>query len=271
MKKIGLLFSVAILSLFLIGCGSETKKEDSKGATQILKVAATPVPHGEILNQVKPVLEKQGVKLEIIEFSDYVRPNIATAEKEVDANFFQHKPYLEKFIQDRNLKLIDVASIHIEPMGIYSKKLTKLADLQPQSSVVIPNDPTNGGRALAILETAGLIKLKEGSGVHGTVRDIVENPKNLKITEIEAAQLPRSLDDVTLAVINMNYALEAGLNPGKDALFLEAKDSPYANILVIRPEDKERPEIKKLIAALKSPEIKKFIQEKYKGEIIPTF
>lgn len=273
MKKLWvLIIGVLSIGLLLAGCGSDSKKEAPKSEKGVvLKVAATPVPHAEILNVVKPILAKDGVDLQIVEFTDYVRPNLATAEKEVDANFFQHKPYLDKFIAERGLKLVSVASVHIEPMGVYSQKIKSLDELQSGNTVAIPNDPSNGGRALLILEKAGLIKLKDGAGINATIRDISENPKNLKITEIEAPQLPRSLDDVTIAVINTNYALEAKLNPTKDALFIESKESPYANILVIREGDENRPEIKKLVAALTSPEVKKFIEEKYKGEIMPAF
>lgn len=269
MKKLWILIiGVLSIGLLLAGCGSEDKKGE-KGI--VVKIAASPVPHAEILNVIKPILAKEGVDLQIVEFTDYVKPNLATAEKEVDANFFQHKPYLDEFISERGLKLISIASIHIEPMGVYSKKSKNLDGLQPGSTVAIPNDPSNCGRALLILEKAGLIKLKEGVGINATIRDITENPKNLKITEIEAPQLPRSLDDVTIAVINTNYALEAKLNPTKDALFIESKESPYANILVVREGDENRPEIKKVVTALTSPEVKKFIEEKYKGEIMPTF
>jgi len=272
MKKLWVLAGLILMGAILGGCGGAEKKEEQKSADGIvLKVAATPVPHAEILNAIKPILTKEGIDLQIVEFTDYVKPNLATADKEVDANFYQHSPYLEKFVADRGLTLTSVAAIHIEPMGIYSKKIQKLAELKEGGQVAIPNDPSNGGRALLILEKAGLLKLKEGVGIQATPRDIIENPKNLKITEIEAAQLPRSLDDVDIAVINTNYGLEAGLNPTKDALFIESKDSPYANILVVRSGDEERPEIKKLIEALKSAESKKFIEEKYKGEILPVF
>lgn len=273
MKRLWIV-AIAVLSIgiLLTGCSNDAKKEEQKSEKGVVvKVAATPVPHAEILNAVKPILAKEGVDLQIVEFTDYVRPNLATADKEVDANFFQHQPYLEKFVSERGLKLVSVASVHIEPMGVYSKKIKNLDELQPGSIIAIPNDPSNGGRALLILEKAGLIKLKEDAGINATIKDITENPKNLKITEIEAPQLPRSLDDVTVAVINTNYAMQANLNPTKDALFIESKESPYANILVIREGDENRPEIKKLVTALTSPEVKKYIEEKYKGEIIPAF
>jgi D-methionine transport system substrate-binding protein len=229
------------------------------------------VPHAEILRAIKPTLEKEGVQIEIIEFSDYVQPNVALADKELDANFFQHLPYLTKFATDRKLPLISAVAVHIEPMGIYSKKVKNLNELGQSASVAIPNDPTNSGRALAVLEKAGLIKLKAGIGVNGTIQDIAENPKGLKIRELDAAQLPRALEDVAAAVINTNYALEAKLVPAKDALAIEAKDSPYANVLAVRKGDETRPEIQKLVKVLTSEEVKKFIAEKYKGAIVPAF
>ena len=271
MKKIAILIGVLILALGLVGCGSTKKEEPKTDGKVVIKVGATPVPHAEILNHIKPLLAKEGVELQIIEFNDYVKPNMATADKEIDANFFQHTPYFDKFIADRGLKLTNAAAIHIEPMGIYSKKVKSLTEVADGSVVTVPNDPSNGGRALAVLEKAGLIKLKAGVGINGTPRDIVENPKNLKIKEVEAPQLPRSLDDVVISVINTNFALEAKLNPKKDSLFMEPKDSPYVNILVVRAGDEKRPEIQKLINALKSPEVKIFIEEKYQGAIAPAF
>ncbi len=217
------------------------------------------------------MLAKEGVDLQVVEFTDYVKPNLSLNDKEIDANFFQHKPYLDKFCKDRNLSLVSVGTVHIEPMGVYSKKIKDLKELKDGAKVAIPNDPTNGGRALAILEKAGLLKLKEGVGVLATANDIVDNPRNLQITEAEAAMLPRTLDDVDIAVINSNFAMEAKLNPTKDALFIEAKDSPYANIVAVRKGDENRPEIQKLMKALNSPEVKKFIEDKYKGAIIPAF
>lgn len=274
MKKIALLLTIALLafSSFIAGCGgNKTTPAPSATDKKTIKVGATAVPHAEILNVVKPILEKEGINLVIVEMSDYVRPNMAVAEKELDANFFQHIPYLTKFSAERKLDLTYTAAVHIEPMGVYSKKVKNLNDLANGAEVGIPNDPTNGGRALALLAKAGIIKLKDGAGVTATVKDITDNPKNLKIRELEAAQLPRSLDDLTLAVINTNYALEAKLVPAKDALFIEQKDSPYVNILTVRKGDENRPEIQKLTKALTSEEVKKFINEKYQGAIVPAF
>lgn len=267
-----LLVIIGILTLGLLvsGCG-QSPAPAKQANTIVVKVGATAVPHSEILNVVKPLLAKDGVDLQIIEMTDYVKPNIAVAEKELDANFFQHIPYLNKFSTERNLALTYTAAVHIEPMGIYSKKIKNLTELPAGAKVAIPNDPTNGGRALALLDKAGIIKLKDGVGVNATVSDIITNAKNIQINELEAPQLPRVLEDVSIAVINTNYALEAKLVPTKDALFIEQKDSPYVNILTIRKGDETRPEIQKLTKALTSEEVRKFINEKYQGAVVPAF
>ena len=269
-KALTLITLLLALSVLTAGCGGDSKKPAAT-AKQTVKIGATAVPHAEILQQVKPMLAKENIDLVIVEMNDYVRPNMAVAEKELDANFFQHTPYLDKFAADRKLALTSVTGVHIEPMGIYSRKVKQLADVAAGAVVAIPNDPTNGGRALALLAKSGLLTLKDGAGVKATVQDITANPKNLVIRELEAPQLPRALDDVALAVINTNYALDAKLVPAKDALAIEAKDSPYVNILVVRTGDEKRPEIQKLAKALTSPEVKKFIEDKYKGAIVPAF
>ena len=248
----------------LTGCG----EEDSQSG--ILKVGASPVPHADILKAAQPVLAKEGVKLEIIEFTDYVQPNMALADKELDANFFQHKPYLDNFAKERKLQLESLVAVHIEPMGVYSKKVKDIKSVADAAKVAIPNDPTNGGRALKILADAEFFTLKDGVGVNGTPADIVNNPKQIQIVEMEAAVLPRALDDVDFAVINSNYALGVNLNPMKDALYMESKDSPYANIVAIRTGDK-REDLQKLAKALTSPEMRKFIEEKYQGAVVPAF
>ena len=279
MKKLVLILSALLLVVFAAGCGGGDKKPASSGAPAssggskvTLKVGASPVPHTEILEQIKPVLAKQNIELKIVEFSDYVQPNMALGDKELDANFFQHEPYLLNFIDEhKNLKLKSVGGVHVEPMGVYSKKLKKLDELKEGDIVAIPNDPTNGGRALLLLEKSGVIKLKAGLGVKATVQDVTENKKNLQFKEIEAAQLPRSLDDVAVAVINTNFAMQANLNPTKDALFIEDKTSPYANIVAVREGDEKRPEIVALMKALQSKEIKEFIEKKYGGAIVPAF
>ena len=271
-KKIFSTFAVLMATaMFFTGCGGDnggTTSQDSKN----LKVGATPVPHAEILEEVKADLKNEGINLEIVEFSDYVQPNIALNDKELDANFFQHEPYLNDFIKEHSeIKLKNAGGIHIEPMGIYSKKITDLNSLTNGASVAIPNDPTNGGRALMLLEKAGLLKLKEGVNETATVQDVAENPKNLKFEEVEAAQVPRTLEDVDAAVINTNYAMQINLVPTKDALFMEDSTSPYVNIIAVREGDENRPEIQSLIKVLKSDKVKKFIEEKYKGAIVPAF
>ena len=235
-----------------------------------LSIGATPVPHAEILEHIEPALKASGVELKIVEFNDYVQPNLAVAENELDANFFQHQPYLDTFNKDHNLDLVSVAGIHIEPMGIYPGQSKDLANVKDGALIAIPNDPTNGGRALLLLQKAGLIKLSDPDNVAATVLDISENPKKLEFRELEAAQLPRSLPDVDFAVINTNFAMPAGLNPLKDALLIEDADSPYVNIVVASQESKDNPDLKILIEQLKSADTAKFITEKYNGAVVPV-
>ena len=281
MKKLFAILATLALAVFAFaGCGGDQAKSSSSTSTTVtsssgaktLKVGATAVPHAEILEQAKPLLAKEGIDLQIVEFNDYVQPNLALNDKELDANYFQHEPYLKNFIDEhKEVKLVNAAGVHIEPMGIYSHKVKKLDELQDGASIAIPNDPTNGGRSLLLLEKAGLLKLKEGVGEKATVQDIVENPKNLKFQEVEAAQVPRTLDDVDAAIINSNFAMQVPLDPTKDALFIEDSTSPYVNIIAVRAGDESRPEIQALIKVLHSDEIKNFINEKYKGAVVPAF
>ncbi len=243
----------------------------SANAAETLSVAATAVPHAEILEFVKPTLAKEGVDLKVKVFTDYIQPNVQVAEKRLDANFFQHQPYLDEFNKGKGTNLVSVAGVHLEPLGAYSSKYKKLDEIPSGANVVIPNDATNGGRALLLLEKAGLIKLKDAKNILSTPKDIAENPKGLKIRELEAATLPRVLTQVDLALINTNYALEAKLDPAKDALIIEGSDSPYVNILVARPDNKDSDAMKKLVGALHSPAVKQFILEKYKGAVVPAF
>ena len=240
-------------------------------AADKLSIAATAVPHAEILEFVKPGLAQQGVDLDIKVFTDYVQPNLQVAEGRLDANFFQHKPYLDEFNKGRGTDLVSVANVHVEPFGIYSSKLKDLDNIPKRATVAIPNDATNGGRALLLLAKAGVITLKDNGNILSTPRDIADNPHNIRIRELEAATLPRVLDQVDLALINTNYALEAGLNPISDALAIEGEDSPYANILVTRAENKDAETVEKLITTLQSDEVKAFIEEKYKGAVVPAF
>ncbi len=269
-----ILLAAAALVLGLAGCGSaENDNSISSPPDASLKVGATPVPHGEILNYIKDNLaEKAGLKLQIVEFTDYVQPNRALADKQIDANYFQHKPYLDEEVASKGYKFTSVEPVHLEPLGVYSKKVKSLAALPANGVVAIPNDPSNSGRALNLLATSGVIKLKDGAGVKATERDIVDNPKKLKFRELEAAQLPRSLDDTAASVINGNYAIETGLKPDSDALALEkAENNPYANILVVRTGTENDPRVVKLAQLLHSPEVKKFIEDKYQGSVLPAF
>ena len=238
-------------------------------AAEKIVVAATPVPHAEILNQVKEDLKKEGYTLVVKEFTDYVLPNLATDNGEVDANFFQHTPYLEEFNKNKGTKLVKVANIHIEPMAVYSKKYKSFDELKDGAKIAVPNDPTNESRALDIIAKTGLVSFNDKA--LKTPVDIKNNPKNFKFVELKAAQLPRALSDVDVAVIKSNYALGASLNPVKDSIFIEDKDSPYVNILVVKEGKDQEPKIKALVKALQSEKIKKFITEKYNGAVVPAF
>ncbi len=239
-----------------------------------LKVGATSAPHAEILEQVKPVLAQQGITLEITVFTDYPLINTAVAEGTLDANYFQHQPYLDSYNQNNGTNIVSAGAIHYEPMAAFGGKTSSLEELKEGSVVAVPNDETNEARALLLLEAQGLIKLPENAGLSVTVTDITENPKNLTFKELNAEQLPRSLEDVDLAVINGNYALEGGLKLS-DALAFEAADSlaaeTYANIIAVRSGDENKAEIKALVAALQSETIRKFIIDKYQGAVVPKF
>lgn len=240
-------------------------------ANEKLVVAATPVPHAEILELVKPVLAKEGVDLEIKVFTDYVQPNVQVDQKRLDANYFQTLPYLKNFNDGKGTHLVTVVGVHVEPFGGYSKKIKSLSELKDGATVAIPNEGSNSGRALILLQKAGLITLKDPKNALATPKDIAENPKHLKFKELESAMLPRALDQVDLDMINTNYALDAGLNPAKDALVIEGADSPYVNYLVARPDNKDSDAIQKLAKALTSPEVKEFIAKKYNGAVLPAF
>lgn len=258
-KRIVLLVIVALLAV------------GNVSAQEVIRVGATPVPHGEILTFLVPILAEQGVTLEVIEFTDYVRPNLALADGDIDANFFQHLPYLEGFNSDHRLNLVSLAGVHVEPLGLYSNSISTIDEITNGATIAIPNDATNGGRALLLLEAAGLITLNPNVGITPSVFDITSNPKNLKFFELEAAQLARSLDDTTASVINGNYALLAGFVPTEDSVFLEGAESPYVNILVVRSEDVADPTLAKLAEAIKSDAVREFILNQYDGSVVPVF
>ena len=236
-----------------------------------IKVGVTPGEHAQIMEQVKEIAAEKGLNIEILEFSDYVVPNQALADGDLNANSFQHKPYLDNQIADRGFDLVPVAKTITTPMGVYSKKVKNLSELADGATVGIPNDPTNGGRALLILEKEGLIKVNPDAGLKAGPADVTENPKNIQFAELDAAQLPRSLDDVDAAVINTNYALEAGLHPNTDAIAIEGTESPYANLIVVRSEDKDAEWVKTLVESYNNDKIRDFINEEFKGALIPSW
>lgn len=285
MKKIFTLLLALTLLTTLVACknstgntnkdkaetGSETKTETKTDDDNKIIIGVSPVPHAEITEALKDEFAKEGLDVEVKVFDDYVQPNLALDQGDIDANFFQHIPYLVNFARERGLNLENLGSVHIEPMGLYSDKIKSLDELKEGDEVLIPSDPSNGRRALLLLEKNGLITLKDDTKEDLTEKDIDQNIKNLKFTPVEAANIPNVYKDAALAAINTNFALGAGLNPSKDAIALEDKDSPYANIIAVRKGDETKDKFKKLIKVFQSDACKKFIEEKYNGEIYPAF
>ena len=276
MKKKSILSIVlaGVLTLGLAGCGNATSTGNTAPKSdKVIKIGVTPKPHKEIVEIAKPLLEKEGYTVEITEFNDYVQPNTAVSEGSLDANFFQHAPYLKEQNESKGFKLVSVGAIHLEPMGLYSHKVKTLDELKDGATIAVPNDPSNEARALKLLAGKGIIKIKDGELV--TPKDITENTKNLKFTELEAAAVPRAIEDVDAAVINGNYAIESKFNPTKDAIIIEDKNSeaakPYANILVVKEGNEKQEKIQALYKALTSPEVKAFIEKEYDGAVIPVF
>lgn len=271
-------FALAFGLLAFIGCGDTADKKggeanasanNASAASQTITVGATPVPHAEILEFVKADLANEGFELVVKEFNDYVQPNLATDSGELDANFFQHIPYLEEFNKNKGTALVSVAGIHLEPMGVYSRKHSSFTIVSDGVSIAVPNDPTNESRALDIIAKTGVVTFKESA--LKTPLDIVSNPKNIVFKELEAAQMPRALDDTDFAVINSNFAMAAGLKPTEDSLVMEDKSSPYVNVLVVKAGNEESAKTKALIKALQSEKVKAFIDEKYQGAVVPAF
>ena len=266
MKKILSVLAFSVLALVSFsGC-------NKNGSSKVIKVGATPRPHAELLNLVKDDLKEKGYDLQVVEFTDYVTPNKALEDGEIDANFFQHLPYMNSFNKEQGYHLVSAAGIHIEPMAVYSKKVNSLEELKDGSTIAIPNDPTNEGRALLLLQSAGLITLDSKAALEATPVNVAENPKNLKFSELEAASVPRVLQDVDAAVINGNYAIPVGLVATKDGLYVEGSDSPYVNIVSVKEGNENTDKIKALVDALKSEKVKKYISETYQaGEVIAVF
>lgn len=277
MRKIKVIASItalaALATFTLSGCGSsKAGAKDDKTIT----VAASPTPHSEILNKVvKPILQKEGYKLVVKEFTDYVQPNTATEEGEVDANYYQHLPYLDNFNKEKGTHLVSVGGIHFEPFGLYPGKTKTIKALTNGATVAVPNDPTNEARALLLLQDAGLIKLKNPKDINATTKDITENPKNLKFKELEAATVPTAIKDVDLAAMNGNYAIQAGFNPTKDPLTSEKVGGiaakTYENIIVVKKGSEKFAKIKALLKALKTSEVRDYITKTYKGAVLPVF
>ena len=289
-KKIFALSLALILALSLAACGgkdsggsapadtqtpADSAPEDSAPAgsaeTVKLSVAASPTPHAEILKQCVGILKEQGIELVVNEYSDYVVPNTAVEDGDEDANYFQHVPYLDNFNAERGTHLVSVAGVHIEPMGLYAGNSASLDAIPDGGKVAVPNDPTNEGRALLLLEAQGIIKLTDSSNLAATPKDIAENPKNLEFVELEAANVPANLDEVDIAAINSNYALGAGLNPVEDALVIEAADSPYVNILVVKEGNENNEAVQALVKALQSDTVKDYINSTFGGAVVPAF
>lgn len=274
MKKVSLLLILVLVLGVFAGCAQKAAEEPAAELQKIV-VGATPSPHAEILNAIKEDMAAAGYELVVQEFTDYVLPNTALENKELDANFFQHVPYLDDFNKQNGTNLVSLAPVHYEPLGLYPGKTAALADIKDGATIAVPNDTTNEARALLLLESVGLIKVDPNAGLAATKNDITENPKNLVIQELEAAQVARVLPDVDMAVINGNYAIQAGLNAATDAVAKEEKESlaatTFANILAVRAGDEGREDLAALVKALQSDKVKAFIEEKYQGAVVPMF
>ncbi len=274
------LFAIVLgLVLILTACGSnkddqkaEAPAENAPAESNEIVIGVSPVPHEEIIENLKDDFKEAGLDVKVVVFDDYIQPNIQTNEGDLDANFYQHKPYLDAFNKEQGTDLVSIGGVHIEPLGVYSDKISDLNDLPEGATIIIPNDTSNGARALLILEKNGVIKLKDSTDVNATEQDIVENPKNIKFVPMEAASIAGVYKDADAAVINSNYALGAGLNPGTDSIAIEdAVDNPYANIVVVKNGREGEEKFKKFMEVLQSEKTKKFIEEKYEGAIIPAF
>lgn len=264
-------FILRLAAALVVTSGAASLFATAAYAEDTIKVGVTGGPHAQIMEVVKSVAARNGLNIKIVEFSDYVQPNAALAGGDLDANSYQHDPYLQAQVKDRGYKLVRIADTVTYPMGIYSKKIKTLTELQPGAKIAVPNDPTNGGRALLLLQKQGLLKLRADAGLKATPLDIVDNPRKLKIVELDAAQIPRSLNDVDAAAINTNFAMEAGLKPKQDAIAIEDPKGPYVNIIAIREADRNKPWVAKLVAAYHSPEVKQFVDSKFGGSVVTAW
>lgn len=266
MNKLFKSILVLVLTLTIFtGCSKETTDEVT------IKIGASPEPHAKILELIKDDLKEDGINLDIQTFDDYIVPNMALEQGDLDANFFQHEPYLKEMVQEEDLDLVSIGNVHVEPMALYSNSLKDIGELKDGAEIAIPNDNVNGARALILLESNKLIEVDPDAGLNATERDVTKNPKNLKFTALEAVLIPKALEDVDAAVINGNYAIDAGLNPVKDGLIIEGEDSPYANIVAIRNGEENEEKFKILLKHLQSEKVKDFIEENYDGGVVPAF
>lgn len=271
MKKSILLLTTALVAaaIAVSGCGGGGNEKKAADTKQVLKVGVTAGPHAEIMDEVKKIAAKDGLQVDIVEFNDYIQPNVSLFQGELDLNSMQHRPYLDNTVKDRNYDLVEVGKSVNFPMAAYSQKFKKGEVIPDGSSIGIPNDPTNGGRALLLLAAQKLITLKDGIGVKATLADVTANPHNFQFKELDAAIIPRSLSDLDVAVINTNYAIASGMNPVNDSIFIESPESPFVNILVTKEKMKDDPRIKTFIKAYQSDETAKFIAEHFKGSVTP--
>jgi D-methionine transport system substrate-binding protein len=262
--------TVAVMAACALGAAAHVEAQENKP----IKVGTIGGPDAQIWSVVQKVAKREGLEVKVVEFNDYVQPNAALDAGDLDANSFQHQPYLDSQIRQRGYRIVSAGLTYISPLGVYSKKLKSLKDLPQGARVAVPNDPSNENRALLLLQTQGVLKLKPGAGATGdnaTPLDVTDNPKKVKLVELDAAQLPRSLADVDAAAINTNYALAAGLQPTKDAIALEDVHSPYANLIAVRAQDKDKPWVRKLVAAYQSDDVRQFIKNQFKGSMVPSF
>ncbi|MGI4859208.1 MAG: MetQ/NlpA family ABC transporter substrate-binding protein [Janthinobacterium lividum] len=254
-----------------VALGSTVLCASAAHADETIRVGVTAGPHAQVMEEVKKVAARDGLNIRIVEFSDYVQPNAALAGGDLDANSYQHQPYLDAQVKDRGYKLVSVAQTINFPMGIYSKKVKSLAELKTGARVALPNDPTNGGRAYLLLQKAKLITLRPDAGLKATSLDVVDNPRKLKFVELDAAQIPHALDDVDIAAINTNFALQAGLSPRRDAIAIDPPNGPYTNVLVVREQDRAKPWVAKLVKAYRSPDVKAFAEKTFQGAVVTSW
>lgn len=265
------MLSRRLFTLAALAAPAAAHAQEIGSAQRPLRIAGTAGPHSQVLDKVKEIAARDGLILRVIEFRDYIQPNAALAAGDLDANSYQHQPFLDQQVRDRGLRIVSVGKTLVFPMGIYSRRHRSLADVPAGGRIAIPNDPTNGGRALVLLANNGAFRLRDGADFRASVADITENPKRLRIVELEAAQIPRALEELEAAAINTNFAIPAGLNPVRDSIALESADSPYANVIAVREQDRNAPWVRRLVAAYQNQEIKDFVQATFQGAVVPAF